>query len=85
MWNLLVNYCKEVRWITRILFKIEKIQIHLRSTIFMICGACEGRKHYECIDCTNNHETHLCHCDCHDENTAPHAVDGLTKFKIRSH
>jgi hypothetical protein len=22
----------------------------------------------------NNHKTHLCSCDCHDENTAPHEV-----------
>ncbi len=41
----------------------------------MICAACESRKHYECIDCANNHETHLCHCDCHDENTMPHPID----------
>jgi hypothetical protein len=41
----------------------------------MICAACEARKHYECIDCVNNHETHLCQCDCHDENTKPHPVD----------
>lgn len=55
--------------------QIDKIQIHLLSTILMICGACEGRKHYECIDCINNHETYLCHCDCHDENTPPHDMD----------
>jgi hypothetical protein len=22
----------------------------------------------------NNHKTHLCSCDCHDENTQPHEV-----------
>ncbi len=38
----------------------------------MICAACEARKHYECIDCKNNHSTYLCSCDCHDENTKPH-------------
>ncbi len=38
----------------------------------MICAACETRKHFECIDCMNNHKTHLCDCDCHDENTEPH-------------
>jgi len=42
--------------------------------IIMICAACETRKHFECIDCMNNHKTHLCSCDCHDENTAPHEV-----------
>ncbi len=41
----------------------------------MICGACENRKHYECIDCLNKHETYLCHCDCHDENTKAHPID----------
>lgn len=40
----------------------------------MICAACETRKHFECIDCMNNHKTHLCSCDCHDENTEPHEV-----------
>ncbi len=40
----------------------------------MICAACETRKHFECIDCMNNHKTHLCACDCHDENTEPHPV-----------
>jgi hypothetical protein len=40
----------------------------------MICAACESRKHFECIDCMSNHQTHLCTCDCHDENTKPHEV-----------
>ena len=26
----------------------------------MICAACESRKHFECIDCMNNHKTHIC-------------------------
>ncbi len=56
-------------------FKREKIQIHLLFfTSKMICAACETRKHFECIDCMNNHKTHLCSCDCHDENTEPHPV-----------
>ncbi len=38
----------------------------------MICGNCEKRKHFECIDCQNDHKTYLCDCDCHDENTPPH-------------
>ena len=42
--------------------------------ITMICAACETRKHFECIDCMSNHQTHLCTCDCHDENTKPHEV-----------
>jgi len=25
----------------------------------MICAACETRKHFECIDCMNDHKTHL--------------------------
>ncbi len=41
----------------------------------MICAACETRKHFECIDCMNDHQTLLCSCDCHDENTQPHPVD----------
>ena len=40
----------------------------------MICAACESRKHFECIDCMNNHKTYLCSCDCHDENTKPHPI-----------
>lgn len=40
----------------------------------MICAACESRRHYECIDCVNNHKTYLCHCECHDENTKPHPM-----------
>ena len=40
----------------------------------MICAACEARKHFECIDCINDHKTYLCSCDCHDENTEPHPV-----------
>ena len=31
----------------------------------MICANCENHKHYECIDCLNDHNTHLCNCDCH--------------------
>gem|GEM_PF-6791592 len=31
----------------------------------MICASCEKHKHYECIDCQNNHKTELCSCDCH--------------------
>ncbi len=38
----------------------------------MICGACEKRRHYECIDCVSNHSTYLCSCDCHDRDTGPH-------------
>ena len=38
----------------------------------MKCASCENRKHYECIDCQNDHKTYLCNCDCHDENTMPH-------------
>lgn len=38
----------------------------------MICGNCEKSKHFECIDCQNDHKTYLCECDCHDENTPPH-------------
>ena len=41
---------------------------------YMICAPCETRKHFECIDCMNNHKTHLCSCDCHDENTPAHEV-----------
>ena len=40
----------------------------------MICAACETRKHFECIDCMNDHKIHLCSCDCHDENTPAHEV-----------
>ena len=40
----------------------------------MICAPCETRKHFECIDCMNNHKTHLCSCDCHHENTPAHEV-----------
>ena len=55
--------------------KIEKIQILLfPSNTRMICAACETRKHFECIDCMNNHKTRLCSCDCHDENTESHEV-----------
>ena len=25
---------------------------------YMICAPCETRKHFECIDCMNNHKTH---------------------------
>ncbi len=42
--------------------------------INMICASCETRKHFECIDCLNDHKTYLCSCDCHDENTSPHPV-----------
>ena len=53
----------------------EKIQILLLFSKYkMICAACETRKHFECIDCMNNHKTHLCSCDCHDENTESHEV-----------
>ncbi len=31
----------------------------------MICSSCENHKHFECIDCQNNHTTELCDCDCH--------------------
>lgn len=41
----------------------------------MICAACENRKHYECIDCLNDHKTYLCQCDCHDEETKPHGKE----------
>ena len=36
----------------------------------MICANCGNHKHYECIDCQNNHTTELCDCDCH--KTAQH-------------
>ena len=32
----------------------------------MLCANCENHKHYECIDCINDHKTHLCNCDCHE-------------------
>ena len=54
---------------------LEKIQIQPKSYKIMICAACETRKHFECIDCMNDHQTLLCSCDCHDENTQPHPVD----------
>ncbi len=38
----------------------------------MICGACEKRRHFECIDCKSDHSTCLCGCDCHDEATKSH-------------
>ena len=53
--------------ITRKLFKQSLLSIG------MICGACENRKHYDCIDCMNDHKTYLCNCDCHDEKTPPHS------------
>ena len=40
----------------------------------MICSACEKRRHYECIDCLNDHRTYMCKCECHDENTQPHSI-----------
>lgn len=51
---------------------LEKLKFKACIEQAMICAACEARKHYECIDCKNNHSTYLCSCDCHDENTKPH-------------
>ena len=51
---------------------LEKLKFKACAEQAMICAACEARKHYECIDCKNNHSTYLCSCDCHDENTKPH-------------
>ena len=33
--------------------------------LIMICANCENHKHFECIDCQNDHKTELCNCDCH--------------------
>ena len=57
--------------ITRV--RIERFQEFER---LLICAACESHKHYECMDCRSDHKEYLCHCDCHDENTKPHAEQG---------
>ena len=33
--------------------------------LIMICASCENHKHFECIDCQNDHKTELCNCECH--------------------
>ena len=49
--------------ITKVLAYINKSKNTLYSS--MICASCENHKHFECIDCQNNHTTNLCSCDCH--------------------
>ncbi len=41
----------------------------------MKCANCENHKHYECIDCLNEHKTYLCECDCHDASTKSHKLE----------
>ncbi len=41
----------------------------------MKCANCENHKHFECIDCLNDHKTYLCECDCHDASTKPHKLE----------
>lgn len=45
----------------------------------MICAGCEESKHFQCLDCMNDHQSHLCFCPCHDEHTKPHAEQDTLK------